>query len=121
MTLQSIQGEFTVCKVETLSDIVCEDDFFFLSKTDRELSVVCRTENVPAKTVEREDGFTMFRIEGQLDFSLVGILANITTILANEKIPVFALSTFDTDYILIKKEYFLQAKNAFLKAGYTMN
>ena len=56
------------------------------------------------QTLEKELGWRAFRIEGVLDFSLVGILAKLTGILAERKIPVFAVSTYNTDYLLIKKE-----------------
>ena len=62
----------------------------------------------------------MFRIDGVLDFSLVGILSKITTILAESNIPVFAVSTFDTDYLLTKSEKFDIALNILKTNGYTV-
>ena len=62
----------------------------------------------------------MFRVGGVLDFSLVGILAEITTLLANSNIPVFAVSTFDTDYVLAKSEKFDIALNILANNGYTV-
>ena len=53
-------------------------DFYFIAKTDEEISLVCKTENTPQKTVAREDGWRGFRIQGILDFSLIGILAKIS-------------------------------------------
>lgn len=79
-------------------------EYCFIGKTDEENSVVCRTVDAPQNTIEREDGWRAFRIEGILDFSLTGILAKIATLLAEEKIGIFAVSTFNTDYVLVKKE-----------------
>ena len=64
---------------------------------------MCITDNVPANVTERDDGWKAFRIQGILDFSLIGILSRIAGILAENEIGIFAVSTFNTDYILTKK------------------
>ena len=79
---------------------------------------MCRTEDVPAKTVECDDGWRGFRIEGVLDFSLIGILSKLSTILAENKIGIFSVSTYNTDYILTKAENFDRAMNVLAAAGY---
>ena len=89
-----------------------------MAGADRERSLVCPTDRVPVATLAREDGWRAFRIEGQLDFSLVGILARISSILAAEEIGIFAVSTFDTDYILVKAENLDRALSALARAGY---
>ena len=101
-----MEYELTVCKVRSIKDINTEDDFFFAAKTDEEISLVCKTENVPQQTIQREDGWRCFRVEGTLDFSLVGILSKLSAILAENGISIFAVSTFNTDYVLVKKESF---------------
>ena len=73
MKLKKLPYNFSVCKVADLSAIKLSADFFFVGRTDEELSLVCRTEDVPENTVERDDGWRGFRIEGVLDFSLIGI------------------------------------------------
>ncbi|WP_436970047.1 ACT domain-containing protein [Lactobacillus helveticus] len=83
-----------------------KNDFYFFAKIDEELSLVCETKNAPSKTINREDGWRAFKIEGQLDFSLIGILAKIAQLLANNGISIFAVSTFNTDYILVKDNNF---------------
>ncbi len=65
-----------------------------------------------------EDGWRALRVKGVLDFSLTGILAKISGILANAKIGIFAVSTYNTDYILMKKENFEKALNVLSDAGY---
>jgi len=69
-------------------------------------------------TLSREDGWRGFYVEGSLDFSLVGILSRITGTLAEQKIPVFAISTFDTDYILVKEALLDPALSAMQNAGF---
>ena len=68
--------------------------------------------------MERDDGWRAFRIQGVLDFSLVGILSEITGILAEDKIGIFAISTFNTDYILTKKENYQKALDLLDAEGY---
>ena len=118
MTLKTIPFDLTVCKTATVSEIDQTTDFFFIGKTDEEISLVCKTEDTPGNTVARDDGWRGFRIEGVLDFSLVGILSKISTILAENKIGIFAVSTFNTDYILVKAENLVKAMDVLGKAGY---
>ena len=118
MKLKKLPYSLTVCKVEDISAIDLSAAFFFIGRTDEEISLVCRTEDVPEKTVEREDGWRGFRIEGVLDFSLVGILSKLSTILAENGIGIFAVSTFNTDYILVKEERFNHAMDVLAAEGY---
>ncbi|WII07445.1 ACT domain-containing protein [Methanomassiliicoccales archaeon LGM-RCC1] len=80
--------------------------------------MVCLTENVPADILNEEKGWRAFRIEGTLDFSMVGVLSKITGILAGENIGIFAISTFDTDYILVKEKDLESALTALRDNGY---
>ena len=116
--LHPVEGEFTVCKLPDFSGVDLSKPFRFTAATDTEFSLVCPAEDAPQTTTDREDGWRMFGVGGQLDFSLVGILARLTGTLAEEKIPVFALSTFDTDYLMVKSGDFGRAERAFGAAGY---
>ena len=89
-----------------------------LGRTDQEISLVCRTEDTPALTIERDDGWRGFRIQGILDFSLIGILSKLSGILAEYKIGIFAVSTYNTDYILVKEENFERALSVLNSEGY---
>lgn len=123
MNLKRISAEFSVCKLYGPADPGTLDmtgGFWFLGKTDQEVSLVCETSSVPQNTMEREDGFLSFRIEGILDFSLIGILSKISTVLADHEIGIFAVSTFNTDYILVKKENYEKALKYLEDAGYTV-
>ena len=112
MKLKKLPYNLTVCKVADMSVIDLSSPFYFIGKTDEELSLVCRTEDTPANTTERDDGWRGFRIEGVLDFSLIGILSKFSTILAENQIGIFAVSTYNTDYILVKAENFDRAMDA---------
>ena len=116
--IKKLPYDLTVCKVADISAAGLNDEFFFVGKTDEEISLVCKTSAVPASTIAREDGWKGFRIEGVLDFSLIGILSKISTILAENKIGIFAVSTYNTDYILVKEENFERALNVLFEAGY---
>lgn len=118
MEIKIIDGQFTVCKVEDYSQIDLESDFIFIGKTDEECSLVCETEKVPTNITEREDNWKAFRIQGVLDFSMVGVLSEIAGALAQENISIFAVSTYNTDYILTKAEHFSKAIQALEKKGY---
>lgn len=109
MIIKRFDDDFSVCKVSDLSEIDFSDRFCFLGKTDNELSVVCHTEKAPDNAISRDDDWKMFRLEGTLEFSLVGILADISAILAQNKISIFAVSTYKTDYILTKAQNFEKA------------
>lgn len=118
MELKTIPYNFTVCKLMSVGDLPSGIDFCFTAKTDEEISLVCKTEDVPEKTLVRDDGWKGFRIEGVLDFSLIGILSKILAILAETKVGIFAVSTYNTDYIFVKEENFDKAINALKDNGY---
>ncbi len=118
LQLHFFKGEFSVCQLRDLSRVDLSQNLCFFAKTPDELSLVCSSECVPANATKTEGGWSMFRIEGQLDFGLVGILSKITALLAENNIPVFAVSTFNTDYILIKSASLPAARELFQAEGY---
>ena len=81
---------------------------------------MCKTEAVPYKTIERDDGWREFHIQGVLDFSLIGILSKLSGILAEHKIGIFVVSTYNTDYILVKEENYERALTVLASEGYTV-
>ena len=118
MKLKKLNFDFSVCKVTDFSQVNLDNEFCFIGKTDEEKSLVCITDDVPANVTERDDGWRAFRIEGTLDFSLIGILSKISSLLAENKIGIFAVSTYNTDYILTKTDNFDKAMEALEAAGY---
>jgi hypothetical protein len=109
LLLEPLEHDFSVCKVPDYSRVDLTVPFTFTGCTDEENSLVCPSAFVPDNILEREDGWKGFRLAGVLDFSLIGILAGITKALANNEISVFAVSTFNTDYIFVKKGKFKDA------------
>ncbi len=107
--LEIINKKFAVCKLQKIENINFNDEYLFIGKTSDEISLVCEESSIPSDYIEKEEGWQAFKIEGTLDFSLVGILAKISTLLAENNISIFAISTYNTDYILIKKENFQNA------------
>lgn len=120
MELKAIPNDFSVCKVEDYSLVNWSAEYVFTAKTDEENSLVCLTQDVPANTMERDDGWRALRVQGTLDFALVGILAGIAQALAQHKIPILAISTYNTDYILLKQVHYPRALAALTDAGYTI-
>lgn len=104
MELKVLENKFSVYKLSSLNNLSLDSEFVFLSKTDDELSLVCDENIVINNYSEKEDGWSYFKIVGVLDFSLIGILSKISTILADHKIGIFVVSTYNTDYILVKTE-----------------
>ncbi len=121
MELKKLGYDLTVCKLSDIKDFDLNREFFFIGRTDEEISLVCKTEDTPGNTVERDEGWRGFRIQGVLDFSLIGILSRLSAILAKNKIGIFAVSTYNTDYILVKKENFDRAMKVLSDAGYEVS
>ena len=118
MTIEILPYQLTICKVANIADIDLDTGFYFIGRTDEEISLVCRTEDTPKNTTERNDGWRGFRIGGTLDFSLIGILSRITGVLADSQIGVFAVSTYNTDYILVREDDLIRATDALETEGY---
>lgn len=118
MKLKRIDGAFSVCRLDDFSQVNFDAAYCFTGKTDEENSLVCLTEDAPDNVIEREDGWRGFRIQGVLDFSLVGILAGISQILAENGIGIFALSTYNTDYIFTKQKDYEKALRVLAGTGY---
>jgi len=118
MEIKKIDKEFSVCKVENYSRTNMDAEYVFVGKTDEEKSLVCLTKDVPDNVIEKDDGWKAFRIQGILNFSLIGILSKISGLLADNGIGIFAVSTYNTDYILTKAENYEKALLVLSSAGY---
>ena len=117
MNLKILPYELTVCKVNSASCIDISAEFYFIAKTDEEISLVCKTEDAPEDTAARED-LVFFSRYRWYCFSLVGILSKLSGILAEKEIGIFAVSTYNTDYILVKAENLAAAADALKDEGY---
>lgn len=118
MEIKRIDDSFSICKVKDYSKVNFDSEYYFIGRTDEEYSLVCITKNVPDNVIERDDNWKAFRIQGVLDFSLIGILSQISTVLAENQIGIFAISTYNTDYILTKKDNYDKALKVLSDAGY---
>ena len=118
MEIKQIHQDFSVCRVEDYSLTNFDAEYCFIGKTDEEKSLVCITGDVPPNVIRREDGWKGFRIQGVLDFSLIGILSEIAALLADNGISIFAISTYNTDYILVKEDNYQKALEVLMNAGY---
>ena len=118
MEIKRIHQDFSVCQVKDYSLVNLDSEYSFIEKTDEEKSLVCITSEVPENTIQRDDGWNAVRIQGVLDFSLIGILAKIATVLADNGISIFAVSTYNTEYVLIKKENYQKALKVLQATGY---
>lgn len=117
-SLEVLPYALTVCKVNHIENIDPSNDFFFIARTDSEVSLVCETDKTPFSTASREDGWKAFRIRGVLPLTATGVISKISAILADCGICIFAVSTYDTDYILVKEESLEKAKNVLTDKGY---
>lgn len=118
LNLSILDGEYTIHRFAPESDIpALTGNFLSITRTEDELSIVCAAE-IPLKSEKSESGWACIKVLGQLDFGLTGILAKIASVLAEAEISIFAISTYDTDYILVKKEKFEVARESLLNAGY---
>ena len=116
--LEPVPGDFSVCKVYDYTGVDIDRPFVFTGRTDEEKSLVCPTAFVPENTITREDGWRAFRICGELDFSMVGILAGITRALTVKGISIFAISTYNTDCVLTKASDYNRAMKSLKVSGY---
>ncbi len=120
MEIKKLDVDFSVCKVIDYSEVDWNDQFLFIGKTDEENSLVCSTTSLPSNVLESENHWKGFRIQGVLDFSLVGILSKISTLLAENNIAIYAVSTYNTDYILIKENEYETAITVLIDNNYTV-
>ncbi|MDO8452783.1 MAG: ACT domain-containing protein [bacterium] len=122
LTLKILSSTFAVCQLPRESDIpswATKGALSSITKTNNELSVVCEQELIP-EGVKADKDWRALMVQGPLDFSLVGILANLSSILASAGVSIFAISTYDTDYLLVKEESLEKAIEALSASGHTV-
>lgn len=108
LNFKVLKGLYSVCRLDNGVEIpewVNKSEFYSITKTDNELSIVCCQEGLP-EFVKSEKDWKIISIDGQLDFSLIGIISKISSLLAQNGISIFVISTFDTDYFMVKEENF---------------
>lgn len=119
LTLTVLDGAMSVARLapdEPVPDWVPDRPWCSVTRTADELSIVCESRFVPSG-VRSNDGWRLLRVEGPLDFGLTGVLHRITAPLAAAKISLFTISTFDTDYVLVKEGDLEHAVAHLLESG----
>lgn len=120
LRLTLLPGRYAVCRLDNqapLPDWAMKAAFCSVTRTADELSIVCAESDVP-KEVHCENGWRILKLEGPFEFSLVGILLAVLRPLAEHGVGIFALSTYDTDYVLVKELQLDQALSALAEAGH---
>jgi uncharacterized protein len=103
-----------------LPDWVRGGHFWSATRSDSELSIVCREEDVPAEA-SAERGWCAFEVAGPLDFSLTGVVSSLVGPLAEADVPIFVLSTFETDYLLVRERDLQRSVEALARAGHAVD
>ena len=116
MEIKVLENNFTVAKYKELPEDL--QGVYFTAVTDEEVSVLCQTEFLPEGEIAKEGEMKGFRISGELDFSLIGIISRITSILADNDVSVFVVSTFNTDYVFVREENISLATQLLQSSGY---
>ena len=122
LELSVLPQRFAVCRLDSddvISNWLTECDFWSVTRTDEELSVVLPEASVPASW-KSEKGWRCLKVQGPLDFSLTGILASLASPLAEASISIFAISTYDSDYILVRVHDLEAAKKVLSDAGHAI-
>ena len=120
MELQKIDRDFTICRTSGLNHIDFTREFVFLSKTDDEISLVCESDYVPPDVVISDPGWKALKILGILDLGLTGVISKIAGLLAEAGIGIFVVSTYNTDYILLKAVNFDGGVQTLARNGYAV-
>lgn len=123
LRLDLLDGRMSVCRLDPSSEVppwATQATLFSVTRTRDELSVVCPEENVPVG-VKHEGGWRVLRLEGPFEFSAVGVLASVATPLTGAGVSIFALSTYDTDYVLVKEEGLEHAVSALRRTGHEVS
>lgn len=118
MQLHLLNAKFSVLKFAPMTEVPEVPGLSFLARTPDEISLVCESKYAPIFAIAREDDWRAFYIDGILDLSLIGVLSKITGILAENKVGLFVVSTFNTDYVLLKEKHLDLAISALEAEGY---
>jgi hypothetical protein len=118
--LRTLPDSYAVVRLHPGSDLpewVDKGPFRSVTRTDNEVSVVCRDHDVPeGESVDR--GWTVLEVMGPLDFSLTGVIASLVAPLAEAEMPIFVISTFESDYVLVRSADLARAADALEGAGH---
>ncbi|MCL2580447.1 MAG: ACT domain-containing protein [Oscillospiraceae bacterium] len=118
---KKLDMEISICKLLTMGNINWQSPFVHLSKTDEEISLACITGQEPADAIAVEAGWAALRLPTTPDTSLVRLASELLDLLEKNKIGLFVLSTFNTDYLMIRQRNYEQAIQILSGAGYAIS
>ena len=118
MKLEKIECDFSICQISNVEQADLSQKYVFVSKTTDEISLVCETCYVTADIVSCEHGWKALKISGVLDFTMTGVIAKISDLLAKSDICIFVISTYNTDYIFMKADNYDNGIRALEQSGY---
>ena len=117
-----LKGEYSIYRFKRDSPIpewIYDSDFYSVTRTTDELSIICKpVDLIMGNDIKIDNHWRILKIDGVLDLSLIGIIATVSIILKENKIPIFTISTFDTDYILVKDQDLNKTVAALRHAGH---
>lgn len=115
-----LDGDFSICRLERIPDADALPDPFFITGTSDEISLECRGSAVPVDATEVSRGWAMLRAEGPLDFSMVGVISRISSVLADAGISIFVVSTYLTDYFMVRSGDLERTCGSLASEGYSV-
>ena len=120
-SLRWLDGEFAMVRMDPTTPVpdLASIPMFHLSRTPHELSMTVPVAHVPANATRVERGWSALMVEGPLDFALVGVLAELSGALADASISLCAISTWDTDYLLVRSNQRAEATTALIECGWS--
>jgi hypothetical protein len=121
MRLRVVPGNFAICRMDATDPVpewaLASHDFVSITRTSDELSIVCPDAIVPPD-IRAEHDWSAVKVQGPLPFSMTGVLNSIASPLAEARISLFAIATFDTDYVLVKSNVLEEALRVLTEAGH---
>ena len=122
--LTVFKGKYMICQSDRnggIPDWVDKDAFFSFTRTDEEVSIICKQSDIETnKSLNTTGNRRIIKVNGPLDLSLTGIFSEISGTLAKSSIPIFTISTYYTDYILVKDEDLENAVAVLQESGYNI-
>ena len=122
LTVTLLPESFAICHLDPSGGIpawAAKGEFFSITRTPGEVSVIVSQMSVPEGT-QQDSGWRCFRVEGPLPLSEIGVLASLAAPLSQASVSLFALSTYDTDYLMVKEDAVERAKRAFVGSGHVV-
>lgn len=119
MDMIQVKGDFSIARYSPDVNLgpLYSRNFCSITRTQHEVTIVCESDLLPTGHSVREDNWSCLRVEGILDFSLTGIISKISGALSASEISLFVVSTFDTDYVLVKSKTLAKARKALRNSG----